>query len=117
MDGKHDEAGRPNLAEREFETGMDEAYKLNMKMIVDKMFHDGHTADAALKNVALQAVQNAVETANMVSKDALRDRALATDRLWNVDEVAHLVVNTSVFKDAIAGAVAAAVAETLAAKK
>jgi len=38
---------------------------------------------AQVSNVALQALQNAVETANMVSKQAVRHGDLAIDRQWN----------------------------------
>lgn len=65
----------------------------------------------------IQAMQNAIESANMVSKQAIRHGDLAIDRQWNVDEVAHLIVNTSVFKDAIAAGVAVAVNEILANKE
>lgn len=41
-----------------------------------------------LHTVRMQLFQNAVETANMASKQALRDAELASDRKWNVDEVA-----------------------------
>jgi len=62
---------------------------------------------------ANQVAQNAIETANMVSKQAVRHADIAIDRQWNVDEVAELVANTSTFKDVIAAAVAAALAESL----
>jgi len=59
-----------------------------------------------LHALTMQAMQNAIESANMVSKQAIRHGDLAIDRQWNVDEVAELVANTSVFKDAIAAEVA-----------
>jgi len=131
--------------EREFETGMDESWKANMKMIFDftlanmkrtydeyqqaglTSIHDSHSYvqkilnDSQLhfntqQNIATQALQNAVETANMVSKQAVRHADIAIDRQWNVDEVAQLVAQVSTFKDAIAAAVAAAVNEALKAK-
>jgi hypothetical protein len=51
-----------------------------------------------------QHMQNAIDTANMVSKDALRDRAIATDRLWNINE-------DSAFGVQLAAVVAAVVKE------
>jgi hypothetical protein len=132
--------------EREFEVGMDESWKANMKMIFDftlanmkrtydeyqqaglTSINDNHSyvqkiiSDAQLhfnsqQNIATQALQNAVETANMVSKQAVRHADIAIDRQWNVDEVAQLVAQVSTFKDAIAAAVAAAVNEALKATK
>jgi len=62
-----------------------------------------------VSNLAVQALQNAVETANLISKQAVRHADLAIDRQWNIDEVAQLVARTPVFLDAISAAVAAAV--------
>jgi len=56
-----------------------------------------------LNNIAMQALQNAVETANMVSKQAVRHSDLSIDRQWNVDEQGIAAV--------IAAAVAAEVAK------
>lgn len=67
--------------------------------------------DADIHGLTMQVMQNAIESANMVSKQAIRHGDIAIDRQWNVDEVAELVANTSTFKDAIAAAVAAAVQE------
>ena len=36
--------------------------------------------------MANQALQNAIETANLVGKQAVRHTDLAIDRQWNVDE-------------------------------
>jgi len=113
--------------EREFEIGKDEAWFANVKRTydeyqhesleairknrayVEKVLSDAQQHDNAKQEIATQALQNAVETANMVSKQAVRHSDIAIDRQWNVDEVAHLVAQTSVFKDAIAAAVAAVV--------
>ncbi len=110
--------------EREFEVGKDEAWFANIKRtydefqheslesirrnrtIVDKTLSDAQQHDNARQDVALQALQNAVETANMVGKQAVRHSDVAIDRQWNVDEVAHLVAKTPVFMDAMAAAVA-----------
>jgi len=127
--------------EREFEIGMDEAWKVNMKNVFDtwfanikrtfdeyqqvslegiknqqkyqeKILSDAQQYDNARQQLANQATQNAIETANMVAKQAVRHSDLAIDRQWNIDEVAHLVAKTPVFLDAIAAAVAIAFAET-----
>lgn len=134
--------GEGKAKEREFEIGMDEAWKFNMKMLADftlsnmkrtydeyqqaslesikqnqsyvqKILSDAQAHFNTQQNVANQALQNAVETANMVSKQAVRHADIAIDRQWNVDEVASLVANTSTMKDAIAAAVAAAVNDAL----
>lgn len=39
-----------------------------------------------LDHLIFQHFQNSIQTADMVAKDALRDRAIATDRLWNINE-------------------------------
>jgi len=132
--------------ERGYEIGMDEAWKANMKMMFDftfanmkrtydeyqqsslesikqnqsyvqKVLSDSQVHFNNQQAVALQALQNAVETANMVGKQAVRHSDLAIDRQWNIDEVAHLVAHTSTFKDAIAAAVVDAVLAALSARK
>ena len=72
-----------------------------------------HQVDQDTHGLTMQVMQNAIESANMVSKQAIRHGDIAIDRQWNVDEVAELVANTSTFKDAIAAAVAAAVNEAI----
>ena len=42
-----------------------------------------HTAE--LHRISLQSLQNAVETANLAGKDALRHAAIATDQQWNLE--------------------------------
>lgn len=69
-----------------------------------------------LQNLATQALQNSIETANMVSKQAVRHSDIAIDRQWNVDEQGYQVesiLRADTFKEAIAGAVAVAVAEAM----
>lgn len=107
--------------EREFETMKDEtAAATNLAEA-----NQSQDFDAALKNVAVQALQNAVavanriaqngaETDNMVAKQAVRHGDIAIDRQWNQDEVSSLTAKTGVQQDTIAGSVAVAVAETLA---
>lgn len=57
-------------------------------------------------NLCHQVSQNAIESANLASKQALAHRDIAIDRQWNVDEVAELVAKTPIFLDAIAAQVA-----------
>lgn len=98
--------------EREFETGEDEYFKAhseatagiilsNLKRtydeyqheslesirrnrsVVDKILSDAQQHDNVRQNIANQALQNAVETANMVSKQAVRHSDIAIDQQWN----------------------------------
>lgn len=118
----------PPGPEREFEIGRDEAWFANIKRTYDeyqheslesirqhrlgaeKVFLDAQAHDNARQTIINQALQNAVETANMVSKQAVRHSDLAIDREWNVDEVAQAVAKTAFFSDSVAAAVAAVVA-------
>lgn len=62
-----------------------------------------------LNNLATQALQNAIETANMVSKQAVRHSDIAIDRQWNPDEQGWQVtemMRTNIFKEALEAAVA-----------
>ena len=133
--------GQPNIGEREFETGKDEswassqhsqneAWFANVKRTYDeyqqesletirtqrnylqKVLSDAQQSDNVRQNIANQALQNAVETANMVSKQAVRHGDIAIDRQWNVDEQGYTaaeILRDNTFKDAIAAAVAVAV--------
>ena len=119
--------------EREFEIGKDESWSANLKKlfdeflqaemesihrnrtIIDKLLSDAQQNDNARQNIANQALQNAVETANMTSKQAVRHGDLAIDRQWNVDEqglAVKAIVQSQTFKDAIAATVAAVISET-----
>ena len=92
-------------AKRTYDTYQDlDLQKARFNQQVDQ---DSHT-------LVMQVMQNAIESANMISKQAIRHGDIAIDRQWNVDEVAELVSNTSVFKDVVAAAVAAALAASLA---
>lgn len=91
------EVATPNQAEREFETGTDEFFKsqsqvnaLNAKRTYDEYqaisletARRGQTQADILNNLATQALQNAVETANMVGKQNIQLNALAHDSFWN----------------------------------
>ncbi|MGW8178884.1 MAG: hypothetical protein ACWGQW_09005 [bacterium] len=123
------------LKEREFEIGRDESWFANIKRmydeyqheslesirrnrsLVDKYISDAQQYDNGRQNIANQALQNAVETANMVGKQAVRHGDLAIDRQWNVDEVSTLTAKSGVEADAIIAILASAVADALAAKE
>ena len=82
---------------------------------IDNILSDASQHDNAKQNIANQALQNAVETANMVGKQAVRHGDLSIDRQWNVDEqgyTAENILRDSTFKEAIAAAVAVAVNES-----
>ena len=67
-----------------------ESIKRN-RSYVDKVLSDAHSYDNQARNIANQALQNAVETANMVSKQAVRHGDIAIDHQWNVDEQGYQV--------------------------
>lgn len=75
----------------------------------DQLFEQQQTRLAELNQLSTQALQNSVETANMVAKQAVRHSDMAIDRQWNVDEVAHLVARGLVSMDALVAAVAKAI--------
>jgi hypothetical protein len=95
---------------------------------VDRIIGNNADHDQQVRNISIQALQNAVETSNMVGKNAvatcgvsqnqvLDHRDLGHDRAWNVDEqgyTAELILSklagSDVFKEAIEGAVAAVLA-------
>ena len=64
-------------------------------------------------NLAVQALQNAVETANMVGKQAVRHSDIAIDRQWNVDEVSTLTAKNGVEADAIMAVLVNQIADKL----
>jgi hypothetical protein len=90
------EVATPNQGEREFETGTDEFFKSHSELTATngKRTYDAYQdLDLVLarrsqlqfdqiQNIALQALQNSVETANMVAKQAVRHADVAADALW-----------------------------------
>lgn len=87
---------------------------------IDKILADSHEYSMQKHNIANQALQNAVETANMVGKRAVTHFDVATDRTWNVDEQGYTVaeiLRDNTFKDGIAAAVAMVLAQTAEANK
>ena len=112
--------------EREFEIGRDESWFANIKRSfdeyqhesleairrnrshVDKTISDAQQNDQVRQNIANQALQYAVETANMLGKQGVRHSDLAIDRQWNVDEQGYVVaeiLRDETFKSAIVQAV------------
>jgi len=84
---------------------------------IDKVLSDAQQNDNQRQAIATQALQNAVETANMVAKRNMERGDIAVDRQWNVDEVAQLVAKTPVFLDAISAIVTKAVGDALGEKE
>ena len=81
-----------------------ESIKRN-RSYVDKVVSD-------TQMLSVQCMQNAIETANLNGKQAVRHADVAIDRQWNVDEQAWAVatiLKDGTFKDAVA----AIVVETL----
>ena len=82
----------------------------------DKVVTDAQQHDNTRQEISIQALQNAVETANMVSKQAVRHSDIAIDRQWNVDEQGYTVneiLRNETFKDGIAAVVVKAVADAM----
>jgi enoyl-CoA hydratase/carnithine racemase len=112
--------------ERSFEVGKDEAWFANIKRTydeyqqeslesikrnrthVDKILVDAQQDTEVKRNLINQCMQNAIETSNMVAKQAVRHGDLAIDRQWNIDEQSYVVaeiLRDEVFKEAMAAAV------------
>ena len=96
-----------------------ESIKRN-RSIVDKLVSDAQQYDNQRQVIANQALQNAVETANMVGKQAVRHSDIAIDGQWNPVQqgagdtlTARAVSIDDVSLKAIGAAVAAAVADSL----
>jgi len=95
-----------------------ESIKRN-RTIVDKIVSDAQQYDNQRQNIANQALQNAVETANMVGKQAVRHGDIAIDGQWNpVQQGAGdaLTIKAVQLDDASMKALAAALAVAVAAE-
>ena len=75
--------------EKGYDIGTSEAWQANMKRMYDeyqRLSLDGvdknRVAFDNVQNVALQALQNAVETANMIGKQAIAHRDIAINSEW-----------------------------------
>ena len=75
-----------NLEQSEFLfANMKRTYDLHQTLDT-KAINDANKHGAVLDNLATQALQNAIESANMISKQAIKHADVACDRIWNVDE-------------------------------
>lgn len=119
--------------EKAYDIGTSEAWQANMKRMYDEYQHESLTDirqkrthfdnkisnaaanDEAKEKISIQALQNAVETANMVGKQAVRHSDMAIDRQWNVDEQSAFVAKilNSIQDPAIASAMATSLAEQM----
>ena len=126
--------GQSKHIEREFEIGKDEAWFANVKrtydefleiaiagarqnrLHFDKVIADAQQYDNMRQVMANTALQNAIETANMVGKQAVRHADLSIDRWWNVDEVSALTAKSGFQADVMAAVTAVLAARELAAK-
>ena len=121
------EEGMSAKVGRTSDVGQEESWFANIKRTYDEYQKislisaaHGQTAFDQLHNVSLQALQNAVETANMVGKQALRPGDIAIDGQWNPVQqgagdtlTARAVSIDDVSLKAIGAIVAAAVADAL----
>jgi len=89
-----------------------ESIKRN-RSYVDKILAESGSHDHRVRQIAEVALSNAVDTANLVNKQAVAHRDIAIDRTWNVDEVSTLTAKSGVQADTIQSIVAATVAATL----
>jgi len=83
------------------------------RTLFDKILTDAQQYDNARQAMANQAMQNAIETANMVAKQAVRHGDIAIDHQWNLDEQTWAAAGVAPSVDAIIAALAAAVAKEL----
>ncbi len=82
----------------------------------DAMMADTRSHIANVRKIELETLQNGSHGANLVNTQSTAHRDIATDRIWNVDEVATLTAKSGVQADAMIAALAAAVARELSAK-
>jgi len=94
-----------------------ESIKRN-RSIVDKLVADAQQFDNQRQVIANQALQNAVETANMVGKQAVRHSDIAIDAQWNPIQSGAadtMLARTMTIDDASLKAIGATVAAAVAA--
>lgn len=96
-----------------------ETQRMNRRLS-EKFLADAEQFDNARQNISNQALQNAVETANMVGKQAVRHAEIAIDNQWNPVQqgagdaiTARAVTLDDVALKAIGAAVAAAIADAM----
>ena len=101
MEGKE----KNNIEQSEFlVANMKRTYDVYQDLDVQAARHNAKVAED-IHGLTIQVMQNAIESANMVSKQAIRHGDIAIDRQWNVDEVAQLVAKTPIYLDALASRV------------
>ncbi len=86
------------------------------RTLFDKILTDAQQHDNTRQTIANQSLQNAVETANLVGKQAVRHSDLSLDKQWNLEPseaAAQAQVLPAVYLDAIKVMVVAAVAEAI----
>ncbi len=105
----------PNAGEREFEIGKDEAFSSGMfnafmtwfgnvkrtydeyqqesletirhqRQAFDKLVSDAQSHDNTIRQLSVQALQNAVTTSDMVGKQAVDHMAHGHNKNWNLNE-------------------------------
>jgi hypothetical protein len=136
-----DPEGARKKGEESFETGLDEFFKwvsqLNAsntkrdfdvfglylgdtfyrnRTHFDRMQTNAVGHDNELNKAAVQAIQNAVETANLVAKRNLERTDVAHDRVWNIDEVNYIakeILRSDTYRSYMEGTIAAIVAKVL----
>lgn len=69
-----------------------------------------------VRSYARLALGNAVNNADMLAKQAIAHRDIATDRTWNVDEVSTLTAKSGVQADALVAILVEALRQEIAAK-
>ena len=95
--------------EREFETGMDEAYKLTMTSVgSNRQAHFDALMSHAQSNFDADVEQRRRHVED-IHEAKMRRGDIAVDRQWNLDEQIQALMKNVVFQDAIAAAVAIAV--------
>lgn len=70
------------------------------RTLFTKLLTDAQQNDNTRQNIANQALQNAVETANLTAKQGIRHADLAIDRQWNLDEQGQMA---AIVASALAG--------------
>ena len=101
-----------------------DANNLNLKRLVEEFTHESLTdirssrslRERTLQNaetLSLQILQNAIETANMLSKQAVNHIGIQFDRTVNVDEVANLTAKSGAQADALMTLLTQVVAEVV----
>lgn len=79
------------------------------------LFSDTMNKHDQLHNLSVQAMQNAIETANMVGKQAVRHSDIAIDREWNIDEQGYTAekIISGLQEPTVIAAMVAAVAKAM----